>query len=147
MCSDTGLKSVYGFNVKARKSNFYRVFGWSFERDNVLTTTHKEVHAKKRRVVMQALSLGSIKSMQEHMLRNARILCNSLIDEDSASPVWSKPKNMSQWISLTVADTISDLCFGSNLDLLQSKKNRNVQEAFVKGIRGLHIVSNPPPIG
>ena len=98
----------------------------------------------KRRLVLQALSAGNIKALQEHILRNARTLCNSLIDGDCGSPVWGKPKNMSEWISFAVTDTISDLCLGSNLDLLRSKKNRKVLEAFVTGMRGLHIVNYCP---
>ena len=144
MCSDTGLRSVYGFNANTRKSDFYDVLGGSFDKDNVFTTRDKAVHAVKRRQVLHALSHSNIKSTQEHILRNARTLCNSLIDEDGGCPTWSKPKNLSDWISFAVADTISDLCLGSKLNLLQSKKNRKVLEAFATGMRGLHIVIHHP---
>ena len=79
------------------------------------------------------------------MLRNARILCSNLIDNNEIRE-WSRPKNMSEWITYAVSDTISDLCFGCNLNLLQKSENRGFLQAFVAGIRALHIVSRFPQL-
>jgi len=141
ICSSTGLKEIYGFNANTRKSDWYHVLGTSFDVENVFTTIDRETHARKKRMVSQALSPSAIRYTQDHVLKNARVLCRYLIDTGDFRQ-WSQPKNMSEWVSFAVSDTISDLCFGSSLNLLQSSENRDFLQAFAAGIGALHIVSN-----
>ena len=115
----------------------------SFDVENVFTITDRNTHTVKRRIVSQALSASAIRYTQDHLLRNARILCSNLIDNDDVQ-TWSRPKNMSEWINFAVSDTISDLCFGCNLNLMQSDENRGFLQAFVAGMRAIHIVYNFP---
>ena len=140
ICSNTALKAIYGFNANTRKSDWYQALGISFDSENVFTTTDRETHAIKKRIVSQALSSSTIRCTQDHLLRNARILCSNLIDNNETRE-WSRPKNMSEWITYAVSDTISDLCFGCNLNLLQKSENRDFLQAFVAGIRALHMVN------
>lgn len=143
ICSSTALKAIYGFNANSRKSDWYQVLGFSFDEENIFTTTNRDTHGTKKRIVSQALSPSAIRYTQDHVLKNARILCSSLIDNDNL-PGWSRPKNMSEWINFAVSDIISDLCFGRNLNLLQSNRNRDVLQSFVTGMRAFHIVNYIP---
>ena len=143
ICSHTALKGIYGFTANTRKSDWYHILGTPFDVDNVFTTTDRQVHAVKKRIVSKALSPSAIRYTQDHLLKNTRILCSKLIDTDDVQ-AWSRPRDMSEWIKFAVSDTISDLCFGTNLNLLQSSKNRDFLQAFVAGMRVLHIVSKFP---
>ena len=143
ICSHTALKAIYGFTANTRKSDWYQILGTSFDVENFFTTTDRKTHAVKKRIVSQALSPSAIRYTQDHLLRNARILCSNLIDNDDVQ-VWSRPKNMSESINNAVSDTISDLCFGCNLNLLQSSETRDFLQAFEAGMRALHIVNNYP---
>ena len=81
--------------------------------------------------------------MQDHILRNVRLLCDNFVDDDEPRE-WSLPKNLSEWINYTVFDIISDLCFGRNLNLIGCDENRDVLKTFEAGMRALRIVRTLP---
>ena len=80
----------------------------SFDAGKVFTTIDRATDAVNKRIVSQALSPSAIRYTQDHVLKNAGILCSNLIDNNNLGE-WSRPKNMFKWISFAVSDTISVL--------------------------------------
>ena len=142
ICSVTALNSIYGFKANSRKSDWYQALSTSFDVDNIFTLTDRETHAARKRILSQVLSPDAVRRTQDYVLNDIRLLCNNLAQNDEPWE-WSRPKNMSEWINFTVSDTISDLCFGCNLNLLGSGEYRDILQAFVAGMRALHIVIAP----
>ena len=112
-----------------------------------MTAVEKDLHASNRRILSQALAMESLKPMQEHILKNCRIFCQSMLDENmQTSSNWSSPRNMTKWFSRLTFDIMGDIVFGRNWDVLKSERNRDLTDTFVAGTGALYVVSFARPI-
>lgn len=142
VCTDSGMKAIYGSKANVRKSDWYLVFGLAFDVENVFSMLHRGKHAIRRRILSQTFTPSAIDMLQEHIISNVERLCVYMNDSVDAH-YWSTPKDMSQWIGYVTTDIVGDLCFTRNWNLLGSNKNRDLLQAFEDGSGALSIVSIP----
>lgn len=145
MCTNSGLKTLYGFNANVRKSDWYLVFGLAFDVENVFSMLHKGKHSLRRRIISQAFSPSAIQILQPHIIRDVKKLCGHL--QSSGSGYWSDPKDMSKWIGYVTLDIICDLCFNRNWNLMGSEQYQDLLQTFEDGSGDINIVcsSNGAP--
>ncbi|CAI6336778.1 unnamed protein product [Periconia digitata] len=145
-----GLKKIYGNQANTIKSSYYHVFSDVFKGDSSLTTIDNQIHAKKKRTVASALSESSIRGMEELILRNIRIFCNSLgpqsNDAKDGEEQWSEPRNMTDWAGYLSFDIMGDICFSSSFNMLQSSANRYILKVLPQGVNGLNVCGWMPGI-
>ena len=112
-----------------------------------MTTIDKRRHAFKRRINVRAVTDEVFKDMEDILLESIRYFCQKLVDAGS-EPEWSTPRNMSVEISYLLSDTMGDVVFSRNWDVLRSEKNRDIIELLQRGVAGVNLVSksleNPP---
>ncbi|MCJ1307926.1 hypothetical protein MMC25_001574 [Agyrium rufum] len=124
-------------------SAFYKIFGLAFPQENTLSMIDERHHAFNRRILLQALNSTAIKSMENHIIKNADILCDQLI-KGTADSDWSQAQNMTKWANLATLDVMSNVVFSQNWGILTSDKNRHLTEAFKNGAGALSIASYQP---
>ncbi|KAI9848834.1 MAG: hypothetical protein M1837_006350 [Sclerophora amabilis] len=131
--TSTGLRDIYTHGKNFRKSKNYNAM--VHRALNTLTITDKKEHGRRRRVMSQGFSDASMRSYEPSMLAQAQKFCACLARSDeqlSAKTVerWLPARNMSQWCNYLAFDTMSDLIFGSDYDLLGKPDNRFVVDAI-----------------
>ncbi|KAF2867688.1 cytochrome P450 [Massariosphaeria phaeospora] len=149
-----GLQKIYGNKANTKKSSYYHVFGEVFHGDSSLTTIDNQLHAKKKKTVSTAMSESSVRGMEELILRNIRIFCESLgqSSPEAASKMpdgekgWSEPKNMTDWSDYLSFDIMSDICFSTSFNMLRSGINRYVLRILPEGVNGLNVCGWMPAI-
>lgn len=132
----TALHTIYTPRANVRKSDFYKILippaGAS-----ILATIPNDMHARKKRVLSQAFSEKSLRSIEEHMLLHTREFCEKL----SSS---TEPVNMSHWATYLTGDVLGDVCFGQSFSMLTEKTNRRLMELITGAARLALIVSLSP---
>ncbi|PHH50395.1 Cytochrome P450 monooxygenase apf7 [Ceratocystis fimbriata CBS 114723] len=150
----TALKKIYGHNSNIAKSEFYNAFVHGAP--NIHNTRNKEIHSRKRRIISNAFSTASTKSMEPFVHNNIRKLCELVgPSQDSSfreSPVasekhseWSVPQNMAKWFSYLTMDVLGDLCYGKSFDLLEKEDNRYSLELLAFATKA-HLLSGLMPL-
>ncbi|KKF94626.1 Benzoate 4-monooxygenase [Ceratocystis platani] len=150
----TALKKIYGHNSNIAKSEFYNAFVHGAP--NIHNTRNKEIHSRKRRIISNAFSTASTKSMEPFVHNNIRKLCELVgPSQDSSfreSPVasekhseWSAPQNMAKWFSYLTMDVLGDLCYGKSFDLLEKEDNRYSLELLALATKA-HLLSGLMPL-
>lgn len=132
--SNDALTDIYRHDKSFKKTSFYSFFNVNKTIEHTHSTTNKQVHGRKRRVLTQALSAHSLKALEEKIHAQARLFCNALIGEtltkdktqSESEPGWSSAKDMSHLTFHYTLDTISDLCFGYSPRTMVSPDNRFV---------------------
>ena len=105
-----------------------------------MTTIDKTQHAFKRRVTAQALNQRSIQGLEEIILKNIRKLCSALYDH-SIETEWSSSKNITNSISYTASDIMSDVTFSRSWNTQESAENRYILDLLPQGTAGINLVS------
>ena len=146
MNSAAALQAVYGANANTEKSSFYSVFNHFFSYPSTETVIDKSHHAIKRRLLSKALSETKMKSMETSLLANVDTCCSLLADaplgnNEAEPPAWSQPKDVGKLMRRFGFDAMGDICFGRNLNTMESPKNRYLINVISDGAQGLNIVS------
>ncbi|KAL5601492.1 hypothetical protein BROUX41_002530 [Berkeleyomyces rouxiae] len=145
----TALKKIYGYNSNVAKSEFYNAFVHGAP--NIHNTRQKEIHGRKRRIMSNAFSTASTKTMEPYVHKNIRKLCELVGPaHDTAAKTekyseWSTPQNMARWFSYLTMDVLGDLCYGKSFDLLEKKDNRYSLELLAMATKG-HLLCGLMPL-
>lgn len=99
----------------------------------------RKKHSFRKRFHSQALSASSIKGLEESILINLRKFCHFLDMESSGH--WTTAKDVTQWMAYLSFDTIGDLTFSRNWNLIESEENRDVPAIISLGLGGVNLVS------
>jgi hypothetical protein len=109
-----------------------------------MTMMDKKKHAFRRRVIHRGLT-GNIMETEELMLRNVRVFCNMLQDENPvAIGGWHSAKDMTLLTAYVTSDIMGDVTFSRNWGMLKSEENRFLMELLPKGVLGINIVCIGP---
>ncbi|KAL8757990.1 MAG: hypothetical protein Q9184_004061 [Pyrenodesmia sp. 2 TL-2023] len=142
--SATALRDIYSTRANVQKSSVYSSYKHFFSGiDMSMTTIDRKKHAYKRRVNAQALTSAAIKSLEERILRNVRVFCDSLVEERSVME-WSSPKDMTRHIGWLVSDIMGDVTFSKNWEVQRSARYRKFVEDGPLGVAGIHLTGHMP---
>jgi cytochrome P450 len=144
--SNTALHDIYEVKANVQKSSYYSVFSHFFKVPMSMTTIDLKKHAFKRRIDHQAMSQSAIKGMEDLVLKNVRIFCDKLIDEGEPANKdgWYTQRDMSAWTGYVTSDTMGDVTFNRNWNVLQSSENRGILEILPQGVSGLNLSGHMP---
>ena len=129
----------------------YSVFNHFFDSESTETVIDKTQHARKRRVLSQALSDRALKTMENSVLLNVRRFCEHLLGghpvkhstvlaDTKSGTEWSMAKNVAKWINYLSFDVMGDICFGESFDMMEREDNRYMMDVISDGSQGLHVV-------
>ena len=139
--SHQALQDIYSVTANVQKSNVYGTFKHFFGNiDMSMTMINRKAHAARRRVTVQPLTAPKVKLMEDKILNDIRIFCESLASEDADS--WSQPRDVTMMVSYLVFDIMGDLTFSKNWNLLLNEENRPLAEEVPMGVAGIHIVGS-----
>jgi cytochrome P450 len=136
------MKTIYGaYGQKAKmvKADYYTVVGHHFGALNLASIDDPIQHSRKRRIMAQALTTNAVKNMHPSIWKNLTRLCGSLKPAESAT--WSAAMNITQLSNAFAFDTMADIVFGKNFDMLTSITNRWILSVLPKAVKFLHIVN------
>ena len=138
--SSTALQEIYSTAANTTKSQHYKTFNHFFKVPMISTIIgDRKKHSFRKRFHSQALSASNIKGLEESIITNLHKFCHFL---DIGSPGdWTAAHDMTKWMSYLSFDTIGDLTFSRNWNLLESEENRNIPGVISQGVRGLNLVS------
>ncbi|MCJ1251964.1 hypothetical protein MMC30_009202 [Trapelia coarctata] len=152
--SNTALKDIYGYKANIGKSHIYQVSSDFLHETNTVTARDKNVHARKRRVLSQALSDSAMRSMEDHILEIVRKLCECLINGNAnggeskpqlkATDGWGPPMNFADWSNYFSFDIMGTLCFGKSFNMLEKEDNRYILDLIMDGTQGIATMAHMP---
>jgi hypothetical protein len=135
------LHTVYGSRANTKKSYWYDTVGFYIKVPSTLCTTNKSHHARKRRVLSQALSdrmihvyEGGFTKLLEKFLRRYEMPAS----DDSKG--WSSAVDMSREFTLLAFDSMGEFCFGESFDSLTDPTKAEISARSFEGFRGLNAV-------
>lgn len=120
-----------------------------FPNPSTFNIVNKVHHARKRRILAQALSDNSVKAMENHVLTNVKILCDRLKAEcrlantgqlKEKGPQWSEPQDMETLTGYLSFDVMFNICFSKDFNMLTAPDNRYVLEVLGAGVHSLTAV-------
>lgn len=89
-------------------------------------------HAQKRRVLAQALSDASFKSMEEAVLENIGRFCSRLLAFDGdGEDEWSRAVDMASLAGYLSFDVMGTVCFGRSFEMLDNPTNRYILDVLL----------------
>ena len=123
------METIYAVRANVVKSEGYSSLSASRHTPNTLTSTDKDTHGFKRRILAQVFSTEGIKAIEDRLLMNVRDfvdLIGKKGDEfgnvkpalDSKENDWSQTKHLAPMCDWVTFDVIGDLCYGRDFDML-----------------------------
>jgi cytochrome P450 len=141
-CSTSdALQAVYGSHANTRKSFWYNVMTYYMKVPSTHATTDKVKHARKRRILAQALSDRMIHVYEDgfrDILANFLQRYGSAVTEEKAG--WSPAFDMSHEFTLLSFDSMGKFCFGETFGSLRDPAKARISEVSLKGFRWLNAV-------
>ena len=153
----SAMRDIYAASSNLIKSDFYTVANWFFGSSNSLTVRDRAEAARKRRILLQALSAGAIKSVEEHILKNIRLFCESLGPNSHDPPIsskneterdqdgegdWSPARDIAAFANRLTFDVMGDVCFSRNFQMLTKEDHRWFLSFLPNAIQGLNVVGH-----
>jgi cytochrome P450 len=148
-CVDRALQDIYGVRANTQKSQVYSAFSHFFAVPASLTTIDRKAHSFKRRVTSRALSTGAVNGLQDLILKNVRVFCASLKNNqpgEKTTDEWSAPKDMSKSIQYLLSDIMGDVTFSKNWDIQASTTNRYILDLMSLGTCGINLAGHIPTV-
>jgi cytochrome P450 len=135
------LQVIYGSRANTKKSYWYDTMKFYMKVPSTHATTDKAQHARKRRILAQALSERMV-HVYENEFRN---ILKNFLERYQKTPsqteeTWSPPFDMSHEFTLLCFDSMGQFCFGESFGSLQNPKKAEITENTLKGFWGLNAV-------
>ncbi|KAF4626141.1 hypothetical protein G7Y89_g12020 [Cudoniella acicularis] len=142
--TNTGLRDIYQVRANCQKSQYFSVFSHFFKVPMSMTTIDRKAHAFKRRIDAEALTSSAIQDLEEPVLCNVRKFCGYMIDAPEKAKGgddegWSTARNMSEWPGYLMTDTMGDITFHRNWNMMDSSENRELLKTLSKEVAGLNM--------
>lgn len=141
-----GIYGAYGTKAGLVKADYYTVVGHHFGTLNLVSIGDPIEHTRKRRLMTPALTTTAVQGMEEHILKNARLLCEMLgscgrkTSATGSLGGWSPVVDFSEASNCFTFDVMADNIFGENLGMLTVKTNRWILPTLANAVKFLHIV-------
>ena len=140
---------VYGKNLQKGKGySAWPVHPGAF---NVHNSTDKNIHGRKKRVIIQALSPAALRSAEPFILPHIRDFILELIDARDGIPKhkpgdWSTPKNCAEYCERVILDVLTDLAFGQSFHTLTNPDTRFSIKAINKHLHRQNLAFTFPEL-
>ena len=113
--------------------------------------TKKHNHAEKRKVLAQALSETSLKSIEENTLSIVNRFCQLLIGEGQqygqpSRTDWTSSVDIGLLYRYLSFDVMGQVCFGHTFDMLAKADNRYMLDVISNGALCLNTVCSFLPL-
>ena len=139
--SATALRDIYGSRkANVVKADFYHVVQAAEGSVSTFSAIDNESHARKRRMLANAFSEQSIRSMEGQVLAHIDKWLTNL-GKDLQQNGWTEARNISKFNSWLVFDILTDLCYGRNFDLQNTEETRFMRGVIPTGVSAVYIVS------
>ncbi|KAI0439265.1 cytochrome P450 [Xylaria telfairii] len=139
------LQDIYGHGAPVKKYDGYNVL--ASQAPNLLTLSDKAQHSRRRRVISQAFSEGSLKLFEPVLVSRIHRFCATLRNEIKVGGEWSKPLDMTRQFSYLTFDSMTAVAFGVDYNALQNPQFRYVMEMIQKANVRLSVMFQTPGIG
>jgi cytochrome P450 len=128
-------------NRNVKKGFVYEVVTTHAGFASTFSSTDREVHAQKRRVLAPGFTDGSIRAMDEYMLNHIRVFLDKVTPQDGATKVM----DMGLWSNYLTFDVMADVAFGKDFGMLEKEELRFIPNLVnAAGHRSLVVhVLNP----
>ncbi|KAH8648628.1 benzoate 4-monooxygenase cytochrome P450 [Xylariales sp. PMI_506] len=127
--TSSGLKEIYSYRTPAQKVSEYQLM--VHRAPNIMTTVDKKAHGRRRRILNQALSDSSLRRFEPTIMNHVQKLCHQLEEPTLLNASgWSEQKDMGKLSSYFTFDTMTDVVFSEQFDLLEKEDERHVVEAI-----------------
>ena len=137
------LQAIYGTHANTKKSYWYETMTFYMKVPSTHATTNKSRHARKRRILAQALSDRMV-HVYEDGFRTllADFLPRYEAPASEKGDVWSSAFDMAHEFMLLNFDSMGKFCFGESFGALQDPTKAEITENSLKGFRWLNAVCN-----
>ena len=146
--STSALNHIYGMKANVRKSTWYH----AFNSISIFSAVDKDVHARKRRVMLHAFSEQAVHEIQPYILSVIRIWCATLGESlhrypESSEKEWTSPRDMSVWSAYVIFDALGELLLGESFNTTLRWDNRFFLNLMASSARFINITGQMPILG
>lgn len=147
---------LYTNSRYTRKADSYLAFPRNPEKASLFSSIHKQVHARKRRVLRYGFSNKALEmaeaTIKKHVATLARCLEHleddhqegHLVDDKEmglATGKWSTPKNWAIWVNRYSFDLSSDLSLAESFSMMRFKARRHFADIIEDNMWAENVVS------
>ncbi|KAI0877838.1 cytochrome P450 [Hypoxylon argillaceum] len=122
------VHDIYGRLAPVKKFEGYRVL--ASKAPNMLTMSDKTQHARRRRVISQAFSEGSMRKFEPILVAKLDRFCQLLRACQEDSDQWTSPLNMASRFNYLVFDILTTVAFGADYNTMEQSRFRHVLDAI-----------------
>jgi cytochrome P450 len=135
------LQAIYGSRANTKKSFYYDVMTFYMQVKSTHATTDKAQHARKRRILSQALSERIVHVYEEDF----KEILKSFLERYQGPATqtnrgWPPPFNMEHESKLLNFNSIGKFCFREPFGSIKDPRRAEIIETTLKGFRGLNAV-------
>ncbi|KAI9699564.1 MAG: hypothetical protein M1820_007062 [Bogoriella megaspora] len=146
--SASAIKQIYGAKANVKKSAWYNAFNSL----SIFSAVEKDVHARKRRVMVHAFSEEAVREAQPYIVSVSRTWCAALGDRLEAGTApppgqWSTPKNMQYWSAYVIFDALGELLLGESFKTTTQNENRFFLDLMASNSRFINLTGQMPLLG
>ncbi|EPQ32241.1 uncharacterized protein PFL1_00438 [Pseudozyma flocculosa PF-1] len=123
-----------GLSSKFVKTAFYRAFQVFKDSPSIFSERNPEVHAKRKRAIAPAYSIGALGQLEEYV----ELVADQLVDRiaTDATPKGG-PIKLDRYFSCLAMDVIGEIAFGESFGLLHGDINDAQRSHFFAGVLNL----------
>ena len=137
----TGSQDIYSVNANVKKGFLYHVVTSQFGFASTFSTTNREEHARKKRVIAPGFTDASLRNIEEFVLKHIRTFIKQIgpSGNEQCSII-----DMGHWANYLTFDVMGDVSFGKDFGMLEKPDLRDLPRlGNAAGHRSL-IVSTMP---
>ncbi|KAH8807633.1 gamma-glutamyltranspeptidase-domain-containing protein [Xylogone sp. PMI_703] len=118
------LKDIYGVNKNVQKGFVYRAVTSHAGFASTFSSTDRQIHAKKRRILAPAFTEPSLRDMEDYILPHIRFFLESIGPKDGKPSII----DVGDWANYLTFDIMGDTAFGGDFQMMKSSMNRGIPE-------------------
>lgn len=138
----SAIQTIYGDSRRnnIRKDDFYSFFDDPKDKQSTITTSDKNLQARKRRILSHAFSPQALQGADDMLAATSQKWCDA-IGQSVTTATWSEPLDIrarSDWYTMDAAATLT---FNKSFDLIGSPEYRFLPSWITNSFHLLNFVS------
>ncbi|KAF2825548.1 benzoate 4-monooxygenase cytochrome P450 [Ophiobolus disseminans] len=145
--SPQAYRDIYSSKANVKRAKSYEAWAKNVDEPNTAVTTDPVIHARKRKILIQAFTDKTTKHAAAFMTQHADRWVDLLVgDADDSRDGWSASRNMTEWGAWVVFDILGDLCFGRSFETKEAGPNalREIPHLIVRHVRFFYPILQSP---
>ncbi|KAF2681132.1 cytochrome P450 [Lentithecium fluviatile CBS 122367] len=139
------LQAIYGSRANTKKAYWYDTMTFYMKVPSTHATTNKVQHARKRRILAQALSDRMVHVYEDGFTKLLKSFLQRYDTPDAeAEKEWSSAVDISHEFMLMCFDSMGSFCFGESFGSLLDPQKAGILETSLEGFRGLNAIGHMP---